>query len=208
MKKIVPHILFFLLTFSAYSQGVFFNLGKNFSSFSYRNRSSYAEKMKINGIGDAYELGYTAPLKYKNLKELKYTGSLTLNEYNALGVSPANRLAYTTAYLGVQNTLDYQFYESFYFFVSARAGLNVATILRGKQEVDNSVYNLVHQKEFSGLVIRPMVGVYAKYYLTKTGYLSAGFNFSKGVKVNNSSDNVSINNSQIVFGGYFDLIKR
>ena len=208
MKKIVPHILFFLLTFSAYSQGVFFNLGKNFSSFSYRNRSSYAEKMKINGVGDAYELGYTAPLKYKNLKELKYTGSLTLNEYNALGVSPTNRLAYATAYLGVQNTLDYQFYESFYFFVSARAGLNVATILRGKQEVDNSVYNLVHQKEFSGLVIRPMVGVYAKYYLSKTGYLSAGLNFSKGVKVSNSSDNVSINNSQIVFGGYFDLIKR
>lgn len=208
MKKIVPHILFLLLTFTAHSQGVFFNLGKNFSSYSYRNRSSFSEKIKINGIGDAYELGYTAPLKYKNLKELKYSASLTLNEYNAIGVSSTNKLSYTTAYLGVQNTIDYQFYESFYFFLSARVGLNAATILRGKQEIDNSVYNLVHQKEFSGLVIRPMVGVYAKYYLTKTGYLSAGLNLSKGLKLGNNSDNVTINNSQIVFGGYFDLIKR
>ena len=208
MKKIVPHILFFLLTFSAFSQGVFFNLGKNFSSYSYRNRSSFSEKIKINGIGDAYELGYTAPLKYKNLKALKYSASLTLNEYNGIGESSANKLSYTTAYLGVQSTIDYQFYDSFYFFLSARAGLNIATILRGKQEVDNSVYNLVHQGEFSGIVLRPVVGVYAKYYLSKSGYLSAGLNLSKGVKIGTNSDNVSINNSQIVFGGYFDLIKR
>lgn len=208
MKKIVPHILFFLLTFSAFSQGVFFNLGKNFSSYSYRNRSSFSEKIKINGIGDVYELGYTAPLKYKNLKALKYSASLTLNEYNGIGESSANKLSYTTAYLGVQSTIDYQFYDSFYFFLSARAGLNIATILRGKQEVDNSVYNLVHQGEFSGIVLRPVVGVYAKYYLSKSGYLSAGLNLSKGVKIGTNSDNVSINNSQIVFGGYFDLIKR
>ena len=68
MKKIVPHILFFFLTFSTYSQGVFFNLGKNFSTFSYKSNSNFTEKLKINGVGDAYELGYTDVLKYKNLK--------------------------------------------------------------------------------------------------------------------------------------------
>ena len=73
MKKIVPHILFFLISFSTYSQGVFFNMGKNFSTISYKNRSAFTEKLDINGVGDAYEIGYTDVLKYKNFKDLKFT---------------------------------------------------------------------------------------------------------------------------------------
>jgi hypothetical protein len=53
-----------------------------------------------------------------------------------------------------------------------------------------------------------IIGVYAKYYLSKNGYLSAGLNLSKTLKLGNNTDNVSINNTQILFGGYFDLIKR
>ena len=208
MKKIVPHILFFLLTITTYSQGVFFNLGKNFSSLSYKNKSSFTEKLRINGVGDAYELGYTDVLKYKNFKDLKYTGSITINDFNAIAESDLNKLEWKTTYLGVQSTVDYQFYDSFYFFLSAKAGLNLSTILRGKQEIDNSVYNLAHSSEFSGIILQPVIGVYAKYYMSKNGYLSAGLNLSKSVKLGNNSDNVSINNTQILFGGYFDLIKR
>lgn len=208
MKKNLPHILFLLLTISGYSQGVFFNLGKNFTSFSYHNSSSNTDKIRINGIGDAYEMGYTMPIKYKKFKELKYLGSVTLNDYNAIGVSSINKLEWKTTYLGVQNTVDYQFYEAYYFFLSAKAGLNLSTLLRGKQEVNNAVYNLADQKEFSGLIIQPIIGVYAKYYLSKNGYLSIGYNLSKSVKIFNNPDQVSINNGQILFGGYFDLIKN
>lgn len=207
MKKNVLHILFFLLSLSAFSQGVFFNAGKNFSTISYKNRSSFTEKLKINGVGDAYELGYTDVLKYKNFKDLKYTGSVTINDFNGIAESAQNKLEWETTYLGVQSTVDYQFYESFYFFLSARAGLNISTILRGKQVVNNSAYNLVGNGEFSGLILQPVIGVYAKYYLTKTGYLSAGLNLSKSMKLGNNPDNVSINNTQILFGGCFDLIK-
>jgi hypothetical protein len=208
MKKIVPHILFFLLTITTYSQGVFFNLGKNFSSLSYKNKSAFSDKLRINGVGDAYEVGYTDVLKYKNFKDLKYTGSVTINDFNAIAVSSVNKLEWKTTYLGIQSSVDYQFYDSFYFFLSAKAGLNLSTILRGKQEIDNSTYNLAHDSEFSGLILQPVIGVYAKYYLSKNGYLSAGLNLSKSVKLGHNSDNVSINNTQILFGGYFDLIKR
>lgn len=208
MKKIVPHILFSLLTITTYSQGVFFNLGKNFSSLSYKNKSAFSDKLRINGVGDAYEVGYTDVLKYKNFKDLKYTGSVTINDFNAIAVSSVNKLEWKTTYLGIQSSVDYQFYDSFYFFLSAKAGLNLSTILRGKQEIDNSTYNLAHNSEFSGLILQPVIGFYAKYYLSKNGYLSAGLNLSKSVKLGHNSDNVSINNTQILFGGYFDLIKR
>ncbi len=208
MKKIVPHILFFLISFSIYSQGVFFNLGKNFSTFTYKNRSAFTEKLDINGVGDAYELGYTHVLKYKNFKDLKYTGSVTLNDYNAIAVSQVNKLEWKTTYLGVQSSVDYQFYDAFYFFLSAKAGLNLSTMLRGHQQIDNSAQSLVTKSEFSGIIIQPVLGVYAKYYLSKNGYLSAGVNLSKSLKLGSNPDNVSINNTQILFGGYFDLIKR
>lgn len=208
MKKIVPHILFFLISFSIHAQGVFFNMGKNFSTLTYKNRSAFTEKLDINGIGDAYEVGYTDVLKYKNFKDLKYTGSVTFNDYNAIAETSLNRLEWKTTYLGVQSTVDYQFYDAFFFFLSARAGLNLSTILRGKQTVNNAAYDLVSNKEFSGLVLQPVIGVYAKYYLSKNGYLSAGLNLSKTLKLGNNTDHVSINNTQILFGGYFDLIKR
>jgi hypothetical protein len=103
--------------------------------------------------------------------------------------------------------VDYQFYESYYLFFSARAGLNLSSIIRGVQTVNNSAFDLVKNPEFSGLVVQPVIGVYAKYYLSKNGYLSAGLNLSKSLKLGYNPDNISINNTQILFGGYFDLIK-
>lgn len=149
MKKIVPHILFFLISFSIYSQGVFFNTKKNFSTFSYKNRSAFTEKLDINGVGDAYEFEYTDVLKYKNFKDLKYSGSVTINDFNAIAETSLNTLEWKTTYLGIQSTVDYQFYDSYFFFLSARAGLNLSTILRGKQTVNNAGCDLTVNKEFS-----------------------------------------------------------
>lgn len=207
MKKNIFYLLFFLSSYSLFSQGVYFNLGKNFSTFSYSNRSEFLSKLDIKGVGDVYELGYTDVLKYKNFKDLKYTGSVTLNDYNGTALSDLSKIEYKTTYLGIQGTVDYQFYESYYLFFSAKAGLNLSSIIRGVQTVNNSAFDLVKNQEFSGLVIQPVIGVYAKYYLSKNGYLSAGLNLSKSLKLGNNPDNVSINTTQILFGGYFDLIK-
>jgi len=209
MKKYIICFLSLIATNFAHSQdGVYLNTGKNFSSISYKNRSNDISKIRINGVGDSYELGYSMPFKYKKFKELRYSGSATLNDYNAVGISNLNILDWKTTYFGIQNTVDYQFYEAYFFFLSAKAGLNMSTIIRGKQIVNNSVTNLVSQNEFSGLVIHPIIGIYAKYYLSKNGYLSVGYNLSKSFKLGNNTDNVSINNGQILFGGYFDLIKK
>lgn len=207
MKKNIFYLLFFLSSYSLFSQGVYFNLGKNFSTFSYSNRSEFLSKLDIKGVGDVYELGYTDVLKYKNFKDLKYTGSVTLNDYNGTAVSDLSKIEYKTTYFGIQGTVDYQFYESYYLFFSAKAGLNLSSIIRGVQTVNNSAFDLVKNQEFSGLVVQPVIGVYAKYYLSKNGYLSAGLNLSKSLKLGNNPDNVSINTTQILFGGYFDLIK-
>ena len=179
-------------------------MGKNFTSFSYKNTTPFTEKIKINGTGSSYELGYAMPLKYK---DFSYLGSITLNDYNATGESDLNNLEWKTSYIGIQSVVDYRFYDSFYFFISAQAGLNVSTMLYGKQQLNNATYNLTKNKDFSGLILQPVLGLNAKYYISKSGYLSLGFNFTKSMSLNPTSEKVSFNTFQILFGGYFDLIK-
>lgn len=204
MRKLVL-LLFVLLSNVFYAQGVFFRTGKNFTSISYKNTTPFTEKIKINGTGSSYELGYAMPLK--KFKYLTYLGSVTLNDYNATGESELNNLDWKTSYIGIQSVVDYRFYDSFYFFISAQAGLNVSTILYGKQQLNNATYNLTKNKDFSGLILQPVVGVNAKYYISKSGYLSLGCNLTKSISLNPTAEKVSFNTVQILFGGYFDLIK-
>lgn len=203
MKKLFLVTLFFTTCLLS-AQGVFFKMGKNFTSFSYKNTTPFTEKIKINGTGSSYELGYAMPLKYK---DFSYLGSVTLNDYNATGESDLNNLEWKTTYIGVQNVVDYRFYDSFYFFISAQAGLNVSTMLYGKQQLNNATYNLTKNKDFSGLILQPVLGLNAKYYISKSGYLSLGCNFTKSMSLNPTPEKVSFNTFQILFGGYFDLIK-
>jgi len=203
MKK---RILFLFCLFSStiFSQGVFFKMGKNYTSFSYKNTSPMTEKIKINGTGSSYELGYNLPLKYK---DFSWSSSITLNDYNATGESRINNLEWKTSYIGLQNTIDYQFFDSFYLFISAQAGLNLSTIVYGKQQINNSANSLMGNKDFSGLLLQPTLGVNAKYYISKTGYLSLGCNLAKSYSLNPTPDKVSFNTYQILFGGYFELNK-
>lgn len=203
MKKLFLVTLFFTTCLLS-AQGVFFKMGKNFTSFSYKNTTPFTDKIKINGTGSSYELGYAMPLKYK---DFSYLGSVTLNDYNATGESDLNNLEWKTTYIGVQNVVDYRFYDSFYFFISAQAGLNVSTMLYGKQQLNNATYNLTKNKDFSGLILQPVLGLNAKYYISKSGYLSLGCNFTKSMSLNPTPEKVSFNTFQILFGGYFDLIK-
>ena len=198
-------LLLTLLMFSSnYAQGVFFKMGKNYTSFSYKNITPQTEKIKISGTGSSYELGYNLPLKYK---DFSWSSSISLNDYNATGESSTNNLEWKTSYFGIQNTIDYQFYDSFYFFISAQAGLNLSTIIYGKQQLNNSTNNLTSHKDFSGLIIQPVLGVNSKYFISKSGYLSLGCNFTKSMSLNPTPEKVSFNTFQILFGGYFELNK-
>lgn len=203
MKKLLLFLLC-LLCSAVHAQGVFFKTGKNYTSFSYKNTSPFTEKIKINGTGSSYELGYNLPLKYK---DVSWSSSITLNDYNATGESRTNNIEYKTSYIGLQNTIDYQFYDSFYLFISAQAGLNLSTIVYGKQQINNSTNSLMGNKDFSGILLQPTLGVNAKYYISKTGYLSLGCNLAKSFSPNPTPDKVSFNTYQILFGGYFELNK-
>lgn len=217
MKKIVPHILFFLISFSTYSQGVFFNMGKNFSTFSYKNRSAFTDKLDVNGVGDAYEIGYTDVLKYKNFKDLKFTGSVTMNDYNAIAESALNRLEWKTTYLGVQSTVDYQFYAE-------KDGLSPNTASSSayqiKQDYPNSTdgFYWIKNANINGgapfKIYADMTTASGGWTLILKNSTSAGWNYANAILLNaqipytSNAEVISTGTSNYSIVGWADYIKR
>ena len=205
MKKLSVLIALISLT-NIYSQGVYFYAGKNFTQYDYKNSDGEINDILQAGVGDTYEIGYSMPLKNK---KFSYTVGLTLNEFNAVGSTAVNSYKWNTEYIGVQNSVLFSFVETKCLDIAVKGALNLSTIVYGKQEINGAVYDLIKEKEFSGLIIQPVIGIQAKFKLTETGYMSLGYNYSKCINISNNSDEkLSFNTNQILFGIHFDITKK
>lgn len=202
MKKLILLLVMIGSFQSIQSQEIYFTTGKNFTDYAFKTGSDSSNNLQ-SGIGAFYEMGYVVPLSYE---KLNYAIGLSLNEYNAIGGDATNSYTWNTEYIGIQNTLFYSFFKNDGFDVAAKAGLGVATMLYGKQEINSAFYDLSSQKEFSGFFIQPGLGFQAKYNLSGKGSLSLGYHFSKSFNLSNSTEEkLSFNTHQIQFGIHFAI---
>lgn len=199
------YLLFVLLitSFQLFSQEAYFLAGSNITKYTFKSSEGVMATQLQSGTGSSYEMGYSSPLKDQ---KIFYDISITLNDYNAVAGSPANSYRWETKYIGVQNAVSFNFPVANNFQLMLNGGLNLSTIIYGKQTVDGAVYDLIGQDEFSGLLISPFVGAQARYQLNDLGYLSLGYSFSKSLNpFNVSSDKLSFNTNQILFGIHFNI---
>jgi hypothetical protein len=202
MKKLL--LLFVFLSIqSIQSQEIYFYTGKNFTNYDYKDAFGTSNPQLQAGSGTFYEMGYVMPL---GNEKLNYAIGLSLNEYNAIGGNSANSYSWKTQYIGIQNVLAYSLLSRGSFDVALNGGLGLASLIYGKQEINGTFHDLGSQKEFSGLIIQPVVGFKSRYNIMNDGYLSLGYNFSKSFNVTNGTDEkLSFNNSQIQFGIHFNI---
>jgi len=202
MKKLIIliSVLFFQNTIA---QEIYLNLGRNYTGYDYENSDGDTNKNIENGNGTYFEVGYSNLINNTNFS---YELGVNFNQYNAIGGDSANAYSWNTDYLGIQGLVSYAFINTNAFEVSIGAGLNLNTIISGEQEINGAFYNLVDEKEFSGLIIHPKANLQAKYIFDRFGSLSIGYNFSKSFHPFNSTDEkLSFNNNQIYFGIHFFL---
>lgn len=201
-------LLFLLATGSIFSQEVYFATGKNYTKYIYKDANLQKNPNLQSGTGSFYEVGFMEPFVNKNIF---YSVGLSLNDYNAVGGNTANSYRWDTQYLGLHGGLLYNFYSyttqsnnTFDFLV--KTGVNASTIVYGKQEVNGVYYDLIHQKEFSGMVLESSVGLMAKYSIPSFGGLSLGYNFCQSINVSNSSkEKLSFNTNQLELGIHFNI---
>ncbi|WP_396170139.1 hypothetical protein [Flavobacterium sp.] len=201
MKKLIFLLAIFWSLENAQAQEVYFSMGKNFTTYNFKDSSGASNPNLKSGTGNFYELGY---IKSLNNEKFAYSLGLALNEYNNVGGNSANSYSWETQYLGFQGGITYSIIEKSDFDILPKFGLNLATIISGKQSIDGTYYNLTDEKEFSGLLVTPSLGVQIKYNLSSDGFISLGYNYSIGLNPTNTSDQkLSFSTNQLQFGVHY-----
>lgn len=202
MKKIILLITFYILCQNSTAQEVYFYTGKNFTTYDFKNSSGSSNPNLKNGTGNFYELGYTKPLA--NEKINIHLG-LALNEYNSVGGNNTNSYSWDTQYLGILSRLSYSLLDRRSSFdILPHLGINLGTIISGKQTINGTYFDLTKEKEFSGLLVTPSLGVQMKYNLAAAGYISLGYDYCKGINLSNSTtQKLGFSTSQLQFGIHY-----
>jgi hypothetical protein len=204
MKKLALLLIFYWSIQTSFAQEVYFYTGKNFTTYNFKNSTGASNPNLKNGSGNFYELGYAHPLSNE---KITIDIGLALNEYNNVGGNSSNSYSWNTQYFGIQTRSSYSLLnDSSSFDLLPHFGINIGTIISGKQTINGTYFDLTKEKEFSGLLITPSLGIQAKYNLASAGYISLGYNYSKSLNLSNSTNQkLGFGTSQLQFGIHYAI---
>ena len=207
---IKKYLFLILLSSSCFvnAQELIFTIGKNFTTYNYKNALGMSNPNLRSGDGSFYEVGLDFNLnKFNSSDNLSYSVSVVYNQFNAVGGTSTSNYAWNTNYLGIQNALNYTLFQNADAFkVKTKLGVATSTIIKGEQYINNVVYNITKHEEFSGITIQPNIGVDFQYAINRNIEISTGYEISKVFNVSNSSaEELSFTNNQIHFGLHFSI---
>lgn len=202
MRKLILLLTLIPLITTSYAQRAYFTTGTNFSMFNFDSPMAMTTPLK-SGTGATFEMGMSKVLKSESLS---YTIGLNLNEYNSVAGDFANSYTWNTKYMGVNNSIDYSIGLFGKFRMMLQGGLNLSTIVYGKQSINGAYFDLIKQKEFSGLNIAPFAHLSIQLPIQDLGFLSVGYGINKSFfPMNSSQEKLSITTNQLRFGIHFNI---
>lgn len=196
------YAIFSVLCFQfGFSQEIFLNTGKNFTSYDYKNSTGKTNSDIKSSSGSTYELGY----EYELNDKISYLGSLTWNQYNAKGANRVDRYEWNTNYFGVQNAILYSVFKTQNELeFKLKAGVNTSIIANGQQLLNNNYYDLTKYEEFKGIVIQPLIGMQLKYTVADYLILSLDYTLMKSLP-KSGLERLSFSTNQVQLGFHFPL---
>lgn len=214
MRKLLLIFIAFLSISNLYAQDIFIQAGKNVTSYDFVTNqpvSPTPPDYRV-GTGNFYEIGFSPKRSVKKgpIQNVTYLVSLTYNEFNAEASKDLNSYAWKTSYLGLQNVIEYAFFEARTGVkLSLNAGLNAATIIKGDQFINNVFYDVTTNEEFSGLTLQGIIGFNSTYPISRDVTCNLGCNYSKAYNntINSEFTQLTLNTVQFKFGIHY-LLKQ
>jgi opacity protein-like surface antigen len=213
LKKKHLFIILLFLTVNAHAQDFYISTGKNISNFDYKSSNGSDENLDFrSGLGNNLELGYTSSLKNNRFV---YAIGLSYNEFNAEASNYATNYSWETKYLGIINKFSNNLSNTNSEWLSGTgitAFLNIgfvtATLISGKQFINNYYYDLGIHEDFSGILLQPFVGFNTQYNVSRNLRLNLGYNFSKTYNLlNKPTEKISFHTSQFQLGVQVSLLR-
>ena len=193
MKKYLACLVFTFSVVIIDAQQLFWGIGKNASTFDYKN----SEGETLDNIhGNTYnlmELGYRLSLLHKNLH---FFTSASYNRYGAAGSDKklGNYFEWDVTYIGSNLGVDYDLYRSgrsvnsLQSFTVYLKGVVAAEILiHGTQTINYQVYNIIGQEEFGNPIFFLRGGAGCNYSVTQL--MKVFFQYTGGKSMSLTFDN-------------------
>lgn len=195
-SKVILIIL--LITNLSFSQEVYINVGRNFTSYDFKNSDGESNPNLDSSSGSAFEIGYI----YTINDNIGISTAITLDQFNATGGNLVNNYSWDTSYLGLQGLATFSLISSYRspIKINLLGGLNLNHIISGEQKINGQTFKLVSEDEFNGVFLRPKIGLEFQYFLLDDISIGMGYNYSKNFGIMNSSEQkLNFNNSQLNF---------
>ena len=185
------------LNFSS-AQELYFNVGRNFTTYDYTNSQGASNPDVEPSSGASYEVGYIFPMGDK----FGIAAGLTLDQFNATGGNMVNNYSWNSNYLGLQGVAKYKVLEAYRSPISLNlnAGINFNHIVSGQQKINGQTFNLAQEDEFKGLFFKPIIGFDVQYFLLDDIAIGIGYHYSKNFGLSSGEQDLNFNNSQLQFG--------
>jgi hypothetical protein len=177
-------IVVVFMSFSCFSQQLYFELGTTISSFDYENSQGRPLDNLLSKSKSYYGMGYRQSINRSNTLFLSVGASYT--NYGAIGSEPSldNYFEWDVSYLGVKAGLGMKIVElgdlTFFGNVSIASEL----LIRGNQTINNNVYNLFGEEEFNNNLFFVRGGLEMQYPLSRNTAIFASYTYGKSVLLN------------------------
>lgn len=207
MKK--NHLFIYITLFTQFilAQEVFLKVGNNTTTYKYKNSAGQGLSGLENGNGVSLELGYKEQFirrRHNYDSNFGYYVAIALNEYNAKANASGSH-EWETKYLGLQYATYYSFLTDTKFNVELQLGLQLATLLSGKQRTNDTYFNLKDSDEFNKPLFMALPGVEFEYKMGSIGEFILGYEYGFTLrKAKENKETLNFNNHNIYFG--FNLL--
>ena len=173
MKKIFGSLLFLLCMFTASGQLLYVEAGKVLSSFDYKDSNGKA----LDKLTGSTQNNLGAGLRWALFRSPWHASvGAVYNKYVAKGSDPimGNYYEWDVAYLGANIGIDYEFFRpkitqneqhGFSFYI--RGSFATDFLVKGTQQLNNQVFDVVGKEEFDQPVYFLKGSVGLNYYISK-----------------------------------------
>jgi hypothetical protein len=182
-------ITLFFLFHAVTAQQLYFNSGKNYTSYYYSKEVSNPSYLITNSnliadSGNSYELGI---LFNQGDTKVDYALGITYNEFNTTYAIDQTAIKYSwqTKYIGIAPRLNFRLYQSSNknwcdcnngrLRVDAKLGVNTAAFVYGYENASGINYTLTTHPDYKKIIIQPFTGVDFSYPLSGMSSLHLGY---------------------------------
>lgn len=166
------------------AQSIFIKSGRNLTNYKFSNSANESPNLQSE-VGQSYELGYMSG--QPNNSRLYFALSAGLDQYNASGNYATTNLVWETNYANLKGSGYLTIFDNGRSGLSVKAGLGLATLVHGRQQINGTRYDLLKQDEFKGLFISPQVGLSYSFSINSEMDIHLDYDYGRQYSLTNGN---------------------